>query len=490
MAGVQPWAEPCIPDINRPEHEEVPPGQVNADVQENGGTSPPMVAGNPGGAEDLQAKPPALYESPQGNALFAFADPEAIKKKVRAAKDKPNQYDVKNFYKNPETSVFSRIAQNPLFENVTLGVISFNAVWIAVDTDRNHAVTLMPPDDGFDQLHPLFITADVLFFAYFSMELFIRFMAFQSKKNCIKDFWFVFDSTLVLLYALDPFVVTILAAATGGGSLPFPSAILRLFRLARLSRLVRMLRSLPELVIMVKGIVSAVSTVSYTLGLLVLVTYVFGIALRQLSDEEGDIRASYFKSVPDAMYSLLVYGTFLDNLAEFMDNNRAESTPCLILCVIYVILASMTILNMLIGILCQVISSVAAEERESMMVDKVHEKFGEIVKTLDKNNSGTLSWAEFQVILSSPLALKALESVDVDPEGLIDAAEDYFFEDGVEREIGFSDFMGMVLELRGGQSAMVKDVISLGKRFSKKMLQVKDIMDTLDGKLEEIISGA
>lgn len=487
MAQVQPG----VPEINCPENDAAPPGQVNADVQENGGTSPPTVVPNPGGgAEEAQAQ--AHYsETPKGNALFAFADPDAIKEKVRAAKDKPNQYDVKNFYKDPETSFFSRVARHHMFENITLGVISFNAIWIAVDTDRNHAVTLMPPEE-FATLHPLFITADVLFFSYFSMELFVRFMAFESKKNCCKDFWFVFDTSLVLLYALDPFVVTILAAATGGGSLPFPSAILRLFRLARLSRLVRMLRSLPELVIMVKGIFSAVSTVSYTLGLLILITYVFGIALRQLSSEENDggIRETYFKSVPDAMYSLLVYGTFLDNLAEFMDNQRAESTPCLILCVIYVILASMTVLNMLIGILCQVISSVAAEEREAMMVDKVHEKFGEIVKTLDKNNSGTLSWQEFQVILSSPLALKALESVDVDPEGLIDAAEDYFFEDGLEREINFKAFMDMVLELRGGQSAMVKDVITLGKRFSKKMLQVKDLMDGLDEKLEEIIDGA
>merc|ERR1712050_341996 len=147
-------------------------------------------------------------------------------------------------------------------------------------------------------------------------------------------------------------------------------------------------------------------------------------------------------------------------------DNRAESTLCLVLIWIYVVLASMTVLNMLIGILCQVISAVAEEEREAMMVDKVHEEFGDIVKTLDKDGGSMISWEEFQVILGNQDAIKALEKVSVDPEGLIDAAEDYFFEDGQEQEITFSGFMNMVLELRGGQQAMVKDVIGLGKRFS------------------------
>merc|ERR1719183_3269825 len=98
----------------------------------------------------------------------------------------------------------------------------------------------------------VFRVADSFFLAYFTFELFVRFMAFKNKANCIKDAWFCFDSFLVIMYWFDPIVLTILEA-TGGSGVDLPTAILRLLRLARLSRLVRLLCSLPELLILVKG---------------------------------------------------------------------------------------------------------------------------------------------------------------------------------------------------------------------------------------------
>merc|ERR1719393_1085735 len=139
-----------------------------------------------------------------------------------------------------------------------------------------------------NKAHAVFIAADCLFFGYFFVELLIRFLAFQNKCNCRKDGWFVFDTVLVTLYAFDPFTLGIVAAASGGQGLNLPLAVLRLCRLARLSRLVRMLRSLPELMIMIKGMVTATASVGYTLGLLILITYVFSIALRNLVPKSCD----------------------------------------------------------------------------------------------------------------------------------------------------------------------------------------------------------
>jgi hypothetical protein len=465
--------------------------------------SPVPAKQNGGGDDKPKALPEPAHLTPAqapmhliptgGGGIFPAADAETIKEKVRAAKKKPDPYDVKQCYKDANTSFFSKVASAPLFENITLTVIIINAMWIAVDTDRNAC------DVGLRCADPWFVIADVLFFGYFSVELFIRFAAFEKKVNCCKDPWFVFDSSLVFLYALDPFILTVVDYVSDGGGLPFPTAILRLFRLARLSRLVRALRSFPELVIMIKGMTTAVSSVSYVLLFLVMTSYIFGIALVQLGAEtsldnepmeDGPDPVDYFPKVGQAMWMLWVYGIFGDNLAEFCDTVRERSTVCLAIVTVFIIVGQVMILNMLIGILCQVISGVAEEERESIMVDKVHEKFGEIVKSLDRNKSGTISWSEFQVILQNQRALSALESVSVDAEGLIDAAEDYFFEDGKETELTFEGFMDMVLELRGGQQAMVKDLIGLGKRFSRKMLQVKDIMDELDAKIDKLMEGA
>merc|ERR1719424_1190268 len=329
--------------------------------------------------------------------MFGFSNTEAIKEKVRAAKLKPNPYDVADLYH--ATGFFQWLATHPTFENTTLGVIVVNALWISIDTDGNTADTIL--NAGL-----VYIIADCLFFGYFSFELIVRFLAFKRKCSCLKDGWFVFDTTLVTLYAFDPFTIGFLAYLNGGGGLDLPTAVLRLFRLARLSRLVRMLRSLPELMIMIKGMVSAAASVGYTLGLLLLITYVFSIALRNLTpkpgaweDPEEDIGIVYFSSVLETMHTLIIYGTFLDALSDFVLMVKVQSVPCFILAWVYVALASLTVMNMLIGVLCEVISGVAEEEKESMMVDKVNEKFESIVNKLDEDNDGTLSWDEFQQIL-------------------------------------------------------------------------------------------
>jgi len=234
---------------------------------------------------------------------------------------------------------------------------------------------------------------------------------------------------------------------------------------------------------------SAAASVGYTLGLLLLIAYVFAIALRNLVPTDSDIIDTFLPSVPETIHNLLIYGTFLDNLADFIPALKKDSTPCLILGWMYIALASMTVLNMLIGVLCQVISAVAEEEKESMMIDKVKDKFTSICAELDENKDGVISWKEFQKILDFPAALSALASVNVDPEGLVDVAEDFFFDDS-DRPIGltFEQFMTMVLDVRGGQEATVKDVMSMGKRFGAKFINVKGRIESINDKLAAIDS--
>lgn len=430
-------------------------------------------------AQDDRSVAPSLDSGRQEIGLFrpfGFSDADEIKRRARErARQKPEAYNVHDCYY--KTGFIQKVAKHAYFENVTLAVIVVNAIWIAIDADENPAETLL------DAKWP-FVFADVSFFSYFLLELIIRFLAFERKCNCLKDGWFVFDTSLVTLYMFDPFIITLAVAASGGAKIDLPTSVLRLFRLARLSRLVRMLRSLPELMIMIKGMVTAAATVSYTLGLLLIFTYVFAIAMTQLSIDT-QFREKYFDGVALSMYSLIIYGTFLDSLADFCDDIRAESTPCLIAVTIFVVLASMTVMNMLIGILCEVISKVAEEERETLTAEKVYDEFGKVVKGLDTDKTGTISFREIEVIVEVREALEALREVNVDPGDLIDVAEDFLEEKG--KEMSFDDFMEMVLGLRGGLQATLKDIYFVGKRFNKKFGVLTELMTDLHGKLDGLL---
>jgi hypothetical protein len=158
----------------------------------------------------------------------------------------------------------------------------------------------------------------------------------------------------------------------------------------------------------------------------------------------------------------------------------------------YTLLSALTILQMLIGVLCEVIAAVAYIERETLMVDKVHEKFGKVLNKLDEDNDGDLTWEEFCQIFSDDdvrtEALDALDSVNVDPEGLVDVATDIFFDHGEPVKVSFEEFMGMVLDLRGGQEATVKDIMGLGKHFNRNMMKTKAEMNSLDAQIDTVLS--
>ena len=49
---------------------------------------------------------------------------------------------------------------------------------------------------------------------YFAFELFVRFMAFEQKRNFLKDHFFLFDAALVALMVLETWVMTAVALLT------------------------------------------------------------------------------------------------------------------------------------------------------------------------------------------------------------------------------------------------------------------------------------
>jgi hypothetical protein len=235
--------------------------------------------------------------------------------------------------------------------------------------------------------------------------------------------------------------------------------------------------------------VTAMKSVVYVMGLLVIITYIFAIAFTQLAVGTPTIGEDLFANVAQSMYSLLIYATLLDGLGGFLDALRFEQWPLLALALIFIALAALTVMNMLIGVLCEVVSAVGDAERETILTEAVKEKMLAIVATLDTNADNAISYEEFTQIMAKPEALQALEDVEVSPLGIIDFAELFFFEDNGEGiKLSFEDFMECVLDLRGSNTATVKDVLDLWKKVktttNKEAVLVKNIVNQLSDKVD------
>ncbi|CAJ1408212.1 unnamed protein product [Effrenium voratum] len=383
------------------------------------------------------------------------------------------RYDVKDFYKTSGCAQW--LARHPTFENVTMIIIVIYALYMSIDADLNTASIIT-------ETHPVFIVCEQLFCLYFFLELWIRFMAFERKCKCFRDAWFVFDLTLVVMMVAETWVmnIVILALASlgnGGSNFLGDASILRMARLMRLTRLLRMarlIRLVPELLILVKAIASATRSVGFTLMLLGICLYVFAIAFR-MTLEGTTVGSDYFATVPVSMHSLFMHGTFLDAVSDVMTAMLAESWLGFILMYVFIILSAVTIMNMLIGILCEVITAVADAEKNALQVSWTTEVLQTCLEAgADTDNDGCIDRDEFRDMIANQKVRDVLKEVDVDVQ-TVGNFIDVLFEDdqgGLPlNKLPFTEFMSRLLKLRGSNHATVKDLVDLRKWMSRELNQ-------------------
>lgn len=266
------------------------------------------------------------------------------------------------------------------------------------------------------------------------------------------------------------------------------SSIMKMFRLlklARIGRMARLLRAAPELLIMVKALGVAFRSVVTAFGLLIGITYVFAILFRQLLKDTSSAE-TWFIDMPFTMKTLLMQGAFPDQQDIVNDVGEGGSVVefvAAILIVVYLLLAAITVLNMLVGILCDVVSEVSAYEKEEALLLFVREELQGLLESIgitadggDGEPATCISRATFEDLLTKPNAIKVIHQVGVDVIGLVDQT-DFIFEN--DQELSFAEFFDLILKLRGSNTATVKDMVDLRKLLRTEMDYVSECFSSL-----------
>merc|ERR1740117_1937115 len=114
------------------------------------------------------------------------------------------------------------------------------------------------------------------------------------------------------------------------------------------------------------------------------------------------------------MQTLIIHGTFLDNIGAVFEVLHDESHFGAALLYLFIMIGALTIMNMLIGVQCEVITCVAKEEKEIICINHVKGKMLRAFAECDTNGDNMMSSAEFHTILNNRDALLALEELGVD----------------------------------------------------------------------------
>merc|ERR1712032_1114172 len=157
----------------------------------------------------------------------------------------------------------------------------------------------------------------------------------------------------------------------------------------------------------------------------------------------------------------------------------SEGIGHLLLFYVFILMASLTVMNMLVGVLVEVVKVVSTVEKEQLQVNFVKHRLFHMIEqcAVDGNGDGRISKSEFETLLQKPAAAKALHDVGVDVVGLVDFM-DFLFQDG--RELSFADFMEMVLSLRGTNVATVKDIVDLRKCVMSELSRLEEPFRSFD----------
>ncbi|OLQ09882.1 Voltage-dependent T-type calcium channel subunit alpha-1G [Symbiodinium microadriaticum] len=308
--------------------------------------------------------------APEGFGIFSqgamFPDADKMKDKIRSTLFAP-EYDPEAVYKT--TGRCQAIARDATFKSITMVVIILNALWIGIDTDLNTAeLEIESP--------PFFQVVDNMFCFFFTFEITVRFLAFQNRSDAFKDFSFCFDLSLVATMVWEVWVTTLLvllltSADNGGGNLSI-LRLFRLFRLVRIARVGRLMSSCRELVVLVKGIGMGLRSVLSTLFLMMVVIYIFAIIFTQLFRGSPEAEGCY-DGVLQSMNCLMLNVVFPEQ-QELMAKMLELGPMTYLLGIFYLLVTGLTVMNMLIGVLVEVVSVVAQVDKEESAVKALRDK--------------------------------------------------------------------------------------------------------------------
>lgn len=392
-----------------------------------------------------------------------------------------NQVDVPPYHVEDlywKTGFFQRLARSNAFANVTVAVVIVNALYIGFDSDYNHAQNAY-------EAHPFFQAMSQFFCVYFTGELLCRFLAFEKKMTVFQDGWFKFDFFLVGTMILDIWIIMPVLYSIGG-QVRIPTQPLRILRLLKLTRMARLMHSFPELVTMIKGLMRSLRAISSSMILIGLMVYVWAIVMHMLMKEEDHYNQAMwaehnysFDTITRCIWTLLMAGTLmLDSssplVASLLFDPRANFKLGGIMFTAYALISALCILQMLIGVLLDVVSSVKAEEQDAVAIGLLKQELLNKLSELD-DGDGRISEEELQALISVPHSKALLKKMNVNHAFFVELIKSMYSKPGML--VPITSILELMVTCRGDNVSTVETMAGALVRIISEVTHVKQILE-------------
>jgi voltage-gated sodium channel len=254
---------------------------------------------------------------------------------------------------------FLKIRENNFFEAFVISVILISAIAVGF---RTYEESFSP------QIYLYLSYLDYFITSVFLIEIIIRLAAENKTLNFFKSSWNVFDFVIVAISLI-----------------PIESLdSILLARLVRVFRLLRLVSFIPQFRILIESFITAIPRVGYILLFMFVEFYIFAAVGSILFSE---ISPLHWGNVGLAMLTLFQTAT-LEGWPDLMYQSLEVQRFSWIFFVVFIILNSLVFMNMIIGVIIDVI--VKANENESpeniRLLNNISERLSNIEEQLSINN--------------------------------------------------------------------------------------------------------
>lgn len=239
-----------------------------------------------------------------------------------------------------------KIRHNKAFELFVIAVIITSALLVGVKTYE-----ISPT------LHLVTLYLDLFITVFFVMEISLRFSTEENKKRFFHNFWNTFD-TLIVAVSLIPIDNTDMALIA---------------RLVRVFRVLRMVSFIPELRILLTSLVKALPQLGYVMLLMFIIFYIYaaiGSTMFEAVNSElwGDITISLL-----TLFRVMTFEDWTDVMYETMEVYPLSWIYYLT----FIFFTAFAFLNMVIGIVVNVMEEEHAKAREEKLAAQKQEEQAE-----------------------------------------------------------------------------------------------------------------
>eukprot|EP00435_Cladocopium_sp_Y103_P005325 s1799_g1.t1 len=352
-----------------------------------------------------------------------------MKKKAKESRESRMKNSSTDSMEEPTTLM--RIVQSNAFTYGIMGVICINMIVLGFQVDAGSKPPYEEPE--------FYNTLNTIIVSVFLVELFMKFCAYKvTGFFCGPErYWNIFDLCVVGVSVFESAVeITLSLTVTEVGEAdPNHLRFLRVMKIARALRgvrVMRLLRYISSLRAILFSISSTIWSLFWTLMLLQILFYCFGVLVSQIVNDycrfkyvhdlsEGcdAVLVGFWGSVPESMLTLfLAISGGLSWNDAFLPLREVSAIAAASM-ILYIIITVFAVLNVVTGVFCNTAIENAKADKDIAIMKQMHkhqaqvEALRSVFSDIDCNNSKLVSVAELEEATRDLKFKSFLESMDI-----------------------------------------------------------------------------